>query len=116
GNVLTVLAHVCLPSLGSSCASKAATLSLTQGARAEMIPRRERVSAIFPTTVDTAQSTDTPPRKLVPKRVAADIVRMISDGEADCYPGDIASDRIAAIRKDAKTVEREMALALPEPE
>ena len=115
-NVLTVLAHVCLPSMGSYCASKAAALSLTQGVRAELLPWGVRVCAIFPSTVDTEASADSPPPKLAPKRVAAEIVRMIAEGEEDCYPGDIARELAAAIRRDAKTVEREMALALPEPE
>jgi len=115
-NVLTVLAHSCLPSMGSYCASKAAALSLTQGVRAELIPWGVRVCAIFPSTVDTPASVDSPPPKLAPRRVAQEIIRMIRDGEEDCYPGDIARDLIAAIRKDAKTVEREMALALPEPD
>jgi hypothetical protein len=41
---------------------------------------------------------------------------MIRDGEEDCYPGTIARDLIAAIGEDRKTVEREMSLALPEPQ
>jgi len=114
-NVLTALAHVCLPSMGSYCASKAAALSLTQGVRAELISWGIRVCAIFPTTVDTAASADSPPPKLAPKVVASEIIRMIRDGEEDVYPGNIAQDLIGAIRADAKTVEREMSHALPEP-
>lgn len=114
-NVLSVLAHVCLPSMGSYCASKAATLSLTQGVRAELLPWGVRVCAIFPSTVDTPASADSPPPKLAPAQVAAALVSMIRDGTEENYPGSIASDLIAAVRSDAKTVEREMALALPEP-
>jgi NAD(P)-dependent dehydrogenase (short-subunit alcohol dehydrogenase family) len=114
-NVLTALAHVCLPSMGSYCASKAAALSLTQGVRAELIPWGIRVCAIFPTTVDTAASADSAPPKLAPKVVAGEIVRMIRDGEEDVYPGNIAQDLIGAIRADAKAVEREMSHVLPEP-
>ena len=114
-NVLSILAHVCLPSMGSYCASKAATLSLTQGVRAELLPWGIRVCAIFPSTVDTPASADSPPPKLSPVQVANDIVKMIRDGVEEAYPGSIASDLIAAIRQDSKTVEREMAIALPEP-
>jgi NAD(P)-dependent dehydrogenase (short-subunit alcohol dehydrogenase family)/uncharacterized OB-fold protein len=114
-NVLSVLAHVCLPSMGSYCASKAATLSLTQGVRAELLPWGVRVCAIFPSTVDTPASEDSPPPKLSPAQVAAAVVKMIQDGIEDHYPGSIASDLAAAIRQDGKTVEREMALGLPEP-
>jgi NAD(P)-dependent dehydrogenase (short-subunit alcohol dehydrogenase family)/uncharacterized OB-fold protein len=114
-NVLSVLAHVCLPSMGSYCASKAATLSLTQGVRAELLPWGVRVCAIFPSTVDTPASADSPPPKLSPSHVAADVVKMILDGTEEVYPGPIASDLAAAIRADSKTVEREMSMALPEP-
>ncbi|MGZ3410931.1 MAG: SDR family NAD(P)-dependent oxidoreductase [Xanthobacteraceae bacterium] len=114
-NVLTVLAHSCLPSMGSYCASKAATLSLTQGIRAELLPWGIRVCAIFPTTVDTPASADSPPPKLSPQQVAAGVVKMIQDGVEDAYPGSIASDLAAALRADPKAVEREMSVALPEP-
>jgi NAD(P)-dependent dehydrogenase (short-subunit alcohol dehydrogenase family)/uncharacterized OB-fold protein len=114
-NVLSVLAHVCLPSMGSYCASKAATLSLTQGVRAELLPWGIRVCAIFPSTVDTPASADSPPPKLSPAQVAAAVVKMIQDGVEEVYPGSIASDLAAALRQDSKAVEREMSMALPEP-
>ena len=114
-NVLSVLAHVSLPSMGSYCASKAATLSLTQGVRAELLPWGVRVCAVFPSTVDTAASADSPPPKLAPAQVASAIVTMIRDGSEESYPGAIASDLAGALRADAKAVEREMALGLPEP-
>jgi len=115
-NMLSMLAHVCVPSMGSYCASKAAAMSLTQGMRAELLPWGVRVCGVFPTTVDTATSADSPPPKLSPASVAREVIRMIRDGEEDAYPGNIARDLIAALREDPKTVEREMALALPEPE
>lgn len=114
-NVLSVLAHACLPSMGSYCASKAAALSLTQGVRAELLPWGVRVCAIFPSTVDTPASADSPPPKLSPMQVATAVVSMIRDGTEEHYPGPIATDLIAALRTDAKSVEREMALGLPEP-
>jgi NAD(P)-dependent dehydrogenase (short-subunit alcohol dehydrogenase family) len=113
-NVLSVLAHVCLPTMGSYCASKAATLSLTQGVRAELLPWGVRVCAIFPSTVDTPASADSPPPKLPPAQVAGAVIKMIQDGVEEAYPGSIASDLAAAIRQDSKTVEREFSMMLPE--
>lgn len=113
-NVLSVLAHVCLPSMGSYCASKAATLSLTQGVRAELLPWGVRVCAIFPSTVDTPASADSPPPKLSPAQVANAVVKMIQDGLEEVYPGSIAMDLAAALRQDSKAVERELSLMLPE--
>ena len=114
-NVLSILAQVCLPSMGSYCASKAATLSLTQGVRAELLPWGIRVCAIFPSTVDTPASADSPPPKLSPAQVADAIVRMIVDGIEEAYPGPIASNLAEALRQDSKAVEREMSTMLPEP-
>lgn len=114
-NVLTVLAHANLPSMGSYCASKAAALSMTQGVRAELMPWGVRVAAIFPSTVDTPASADSPPPKLRPGQVAEAVVRQIIDGTEDVYPGRIAADLYAGWRDSHKVVERELGMALPEP-
>lgn len=113
-NVLTVLAHVCLPPMGSYCASKAAALSMTQGVRAELMPWGVRVAAIFPSTVDTPASADSPPPKLRPADVAEAVVTMILNGTEDHYPGRIASDLYAGWRDSHKVVERELGQMLPE--
>jgi len=52
-NMLTILARVNLPFMGSYCASKAAGLSLTQGLRGELGPKGIRVVAAMPGAVDT---------------------------------------------------------------
>jgi NAD(P)-dependent dehydrogenase (short-subunit alcohol dehydrogenase family)/uncharacterized OB-fold protein len=114
-NILTVLAHACLPSMGSYCASKAAALSMTQGVRAELMPWGVRVAAIFPSTVDTPASADSPPPKLRPADVAEAVVTMILNGAEDHYPGRIASDLYAGWRDSHKVVERELGQMLPEP-
>lgn len=114
-NVLTVLAHACLPSMGSYCASKAAALSMTQGVRAELMPWGVRVAAIFPSTVDTAASADSPPPKLRPADVAQGVVNTILNGTEDFYPGRFASDLYAGWRDSHKVVERELGQMLPEP-
>lgn len=114
-NVLTVLAHANLPSMGSYCASKAAALSMTQGVRAELLPWGVRVAAIFPSTVDTPASTDSPPPKLRPAQVADAVIRQIVDGTEDVYPGRIAADLYSGWRDSHKVVERELGMGLPEP-
>ena len=114
-NVLTVLAHACLPSMGSYCASKAAALSMTQGVRAELMPWGVRVAAIFPSTVDTPASADSPPPKLRPADVADAVVTTIRNGTEDHYPGRFATDLYAGWRESHKVVERELAQMLPEP-
>lgn len=114
-NILTVLAHANLPSMGSYCASKAAALSMTQGVRAELMPWGVRVASTFPSTVDTPASADSPPPKLRPAQVADAVIRQIVDGTEDVYPGRIAADLYAGWRDSHKVVERELAMGLPEP-
>jgi NAD(P)-dependent dehydrogenase (short-subunit alcohol dehydrogenase family) len=90
-------------------------LSLTQGVRGELLPWGIRVCAIFPSTVDTPASADSPPPKLAPSQVADAVVRMIVDGAEEAYPGPMASNLAEALRQDSKAVEREMSMMLPEP-
>jgi NAD(P)-dependent dehydrogenase (short-subunit alcohol dehydrogenase family) len=47
-NLLTILARVNLPLMGSYCASKAAALSLTQGLRGDLGPKGVRIAAPCP--------------------------------------------------------------------
>ena len=56
-NLLTILARVNLPFMGSYCASKAAALSLTQGLRGELAPQGVHVAGALPGAVETASSS-----------------------------------------------------------
>ena len=111
--MLSVLAHVNLPMLGSYSASKAAALSLTEAARAELAPCGVRVCGIFPGAVDTRMSAHIPPPKLAPAQLAEAVVRMLRDGVEDIFPGAAAEGLNKAIRADRKAVEKEMAARLP---
>jgi NAD(P)-dependent dehydrogenase (short-subunit alcohol dehydrogenase family) len=52
-NVLSILAKIGLPAMGSLCASKAAGLRMTECLRAELASRGIRVLAFLPAAVDT---------------------------------------------------------------
>jgi short-subunit dehydrogenase len=112
-NMLSMLAHMNLPVLGSYSASKAAALSLTQAARAELAPWGVRVCNILPGAVDTRMSTNVPPPKLAPAQLAAAVVKAVRSGVEDVYPGAAAERLHAAMRADAKALEKEMATRLP---
>jgi NAD(P)-dependent dehydrogenase (short-subunit alcohol dehydrogenase family)/uncharacterized OB-fold protein len=112
-NMLSVLSHVSLPAIGSYCASKAAALSLTQAVRAELAPWGVRVCSILPGAVDTRMSAQSPPPKLAPAQLANAIVRALREGLEDVYPGAMAEGMHAALRLDAKALEKEMASRLP---
>jgi NAD(P)-dependent dehydrogenase (short-subunit alcohol dehydrogenase family) len=112
-NMLTMLSHVNLPLMGSYCASKAAVLSLTQAARAELAPSGVRVLAILPSAVNTRMSAGSAAPKLSPAEVAAETLRAIADDVEECYPGKAASEFYVSFRQDPKGLERRLAARLP---
>ena len=107
-NVLSILARVSLPSVGSYSASKAAALSLTQGIRGELAGQGTLVIGVMPAFVDTAMASRVTLPKLPPQAVAEAILTALRDGIEDVYPGD-AADVATQLQKDAKTVERQFA-------
>ncbi len=114
-NLITVLAHVNLPLMGSYCASKAALLSLTQGVRAELAASGVAVIGVLPGAVDTVMTKDFPPPKMAPAEVAAAVVQAIRDGAEEVYPGDMAQGLRQGLATDPKAVERQLAQYLPPP-
>jgi len=112
-NMLTILAQVSMPLLGSYCASKAAAFSMTQALRGELAPHGIRVIGIFPGAVDTRMSADFPPPKLDPAIVAQSVIDAIAGDAEDVYPGDMAQGLLAGLRADPKAVERQLAGYLP---
>ena len=61
--MLSILAHMNLPLMGSLCASKAALLSLTQALRAELAAQGTHVMAVLPGAVDTDMTAGRPFRR-----------------------------------------------------
>ena len=112
-NMLSILARVNLPMMGSLCASKAAGLSLTQGVRAELAGQGTTVLAVMPGAVDTDMSRDFPPPKLPPAEVAEQTLDALEAGEEELYPGDMATGVSQGLNADAKAVEKEFAQYLP---
>jgi short-subunit dehydrogenase len=108
-NLLTILARVNLPFMGSYSASKAAALSLTQGLRGELVPKGVRVAGALPGAIDTRMTAVL----TVPKMTTADAAREILDGfeagEEDIYVGDMARGLAEGLKHDPKAVERQLA-------
>lgn len=111
-NVLSILARVNLPTVGSYSASKAAALSLTQGIRAELAAQGTLVIGVMPAFVDTAMASRVTRPKLPPQAVAEALLVALRDGIEDVYPGD-AADVAARLEKDGKAVERQFARMVP---
>ena len=108
-NVLTILARVNLPLMGSYCASKAAGLSLTQGLRGELGPKGVRVIAAMPGAVDTRMTAGLPIPKMAPADAAAEILDGYEAGEEDIYVGEMARGLAQGLAHDPKAVERQLA-------
>jgi short-subunit dehydrogenase len=108
-NILTILARVNLPFMGSYCASKAAGLSLTQGLRGELTPKGVRVAAALPGAIDTRMTA----MLTIPKMSTADAAKEILDGfekgEEEIYVGEMARGLAQGLAHDPKGVERQLA-------
>jgi NAD(P)-dependent dehydrogenase (short-subunit alcohol dehydrogenase family) len=108
-NILTILARVNLPFMGSYCASKAAGLSLTQGLRGDLGPRGVRVVAALPGAIDTRMTA----MLTIPKMTTADAAKEILDGfeagEEEIYVGEMARGLAQGLAHDPKGVERQLA-------
>ena len=112
-NMLSILARVNLPLMGSLCASKAAGLSMVQGLRAELTAQNTAVVAVMPGAVDTDMSKDFPPPKMPASEVASALADGLEQGLEEIYPGEMASGMIQGLGADAKAVEKELAGYLP---
>ena len=108
-NLLTILARVNLPFMGSYCASKAAGLSLTQGLRGELTPKGVRVAAALPGAIDTRMTA----MLSIPKMSTADAAKEILDGfeagEEEIYVGEMARGLAQGLAHDPKGIERQLA-------
>jgi NAD(P)-dependent dehydrogenase (short-subunit alcohol dehydrogenase family) len=108
-NLLTILARVNLPFMGSYCASKAAALSLTQGLRGELGPKGVRIAAALPGAVESRMTAMLTIPKMTPADAATEILNGFEAGEEEIYVGDMARGLAQGLAHDPKAVERQMA-------
>jgi NAD(P)-dependent dehydrogenase (short-subunit alcohol dehydrogenase family) len=108
-NLLTILARVNLPFMGSYCASKAAGLSLTQGLRGELAPKGVRVVAAMPGAVDTRMTAMLTIPKMTTAMAATEILDGLEAGEEEIYVGDMARGLAEGLAHDPKAIERQLA-------
>ena len=112
-NMLSILSRVNLPMIGTYCASKAATLSLTQGVRAELAAQGTLVVAVMPAAIDTRMGNMNPPPLEDPIDVANAALDAVEAGEEDIYPGVVAGGVSQGLAADPKGVEKQFAEYLP---
>ncbi|CAE6795456.1 SDR family oxidoreductase [Paraburkholderia haematera] len=108
-NVSSILARVALPSMASLCASKAAALRMTEGARAELAPHGVRVLSILPGPIDTDMSRDFPPPKLPAAEVVDAALAALANGVDEVYVGAMAQQLAAGLAADRQAVQKSLA-------
>lgn len=108
-NVLSILARMGAPVVGSYCASKAAQLSLTQAIRGELAAQGTLVIGVMPAVVDTDMGRRLSMPKLPPRVVADDIIAALRGGIEDVYPGELAAGVATQLQRDTKAVEKQFA-------
>lgn len=112
-NMQSIIALVNFPKNGGYSASRAASLSMTQGIRAELAAQGTLVVAVLPGTVDTSMSKNDPPPKVSPSEVARVALHAVIDRTEEVYPGEQAKDMATKLLKDPKSIEKWMATMLP---
>src|SRR5690606_2599304 len=110
-NILSIYAHVNLPSRGIWSASQAAALSVAQCLRNEFLQSGVRVVNVFAGPLDHEWEQLTPPPRVNPKAVASAIVKALQAGTEDAYVGDIAHEFMSRLRDNPKGLERELGSA-----
>ncbi|MDQ6627526.1 MAG: SDR family NAD(P)-dependent oxidoreductase [Pseudomonadota bacterium] len=108
-NLLSVYALANYPPHGTFSASKAAAHSLAQCLRAEMRASGIRVINVFPGPIDDEWNQNLPPPKLAPAALASAIVKALTQGIEDVYPGEVAQEWLERWRENPKVLERELA-------
>jgi short-subunit dehydrogenase len=112
-NMVSMVAKVNLPFNGSYSASKAASLSLTQGVRAELAAQGTLVIAVLPATIDIGMGKSYPDPKVSPEDVVRDALQAVIDQVEDVYPGQQAKEMAAQLLQDPKALEKFVATMLP---
>ena len=112
-NVLSILAKVTLPAMGSLCASKAAALRMTEGVRAELAAQGTLVLAVMTGAIDTDMSRDFQGPKSSPAEVVGATLAGLQAGDEEVYVGDMPAWVNGALASDPKSIERELAKYLP---
>jgi short-subunit dehydrogenase len=108
-NVLSILARVASPAVGSYSASKASALSLTQAVRAELQVQGTRVIGVLPGFVDTDMAQRVTAPKIQPSEVVRATLDALQTDQDEVYPGEAAAQIAALLLQNPKAVERQFA-------
>lgn len=107
-NLLSVYAHMNLPTRGMWSASQAAALSASQCLRNEFRPSGVRVINVFSGPVEHEWEQLTPAPRVRPDAIAKATMQALQDGTEDIYVGDVAKEVQALLKDNPKGLEREL--------
>ncbi len=107
-NLLSILALVNMPGMGSYSASKAAAHSASQAMRAEFAARNIHVLSVLPGVMDTDMMAHYPPPKLPPAEAVREALDALAAGEWEVYPGDMAKGMQQGHKADPIALHKQM--------
>jgi NAD(P)-dependent dehydrogenase (short-subunit alcohol dehydrogenase family)/uncharacterized OB-fold protein len=107
-NLLSVYALSNCPAYGTSSASQAAALSLSQGLRAEFTGSGVKVINVLFGPLEESWRQPLPPPKVTPKRLADTVVNALFEGIEDVTLGPVAEDVVRRYKEDPFVLEREL--------
>jgi len=108
-NLNSVVSFVSFPILASYSASKAATHSLTQVARAMLRGQNTQVFGVYPGPIDTRMAEGLPVEKASPADAARAIVAGVIAGDEEIFPDTMSQGTGPAFFADPKGLERQVA-------
>jgi NAD(P)-dependent dehydrogenase (short-subunit alcohol dehydrogenase family) len=107
--MLSVLARITLPGMGSLCASKTASLRMTGAVRSELAAHNVRVLAILPGAIDTDMSRDFSPPKLSVSEVVNAVFDALDGDTDEVYVGEMAIGVAAGLAVDRRALQMQFA-------
>lgn len=108
-NIISLLAFVNMPSIGTYSASKAALHSLTQGIRGALAKQGTQVIGVYPGPVATKMTEGSQMTMATPADVAQEVVAGVIANTEDIFPDKMAKDVSQGLAANAKGIERQFA-------
>lgn len=107
-NLLSVYALSNWPAYGTTSASQAAALSLSQGLRAEFAGSGVKVVNVLFGPLEESWRQPLPPPKVTPQRLADSVIQALKEGIENVTLGPVAEDVVRRYRQDPFVLEREL--------
>lgn len=107
-NLLSVYALANWPIYGTTSASQAAALSLTQGLRADFAGSGVKVINVLIGPLDESWRQPLPPPKVTPRKVADTVIHALVEGIENVTLGPVAEDIVRRYKEDPFVLEREL--------